>query len=214
MVDTSAAPLWTPTRWKNLQADVDTAEGNVTTLQNRVTGLHGVLPVATGGFVQFSLNATGLTTAAMTADRMQAIPIYPARTLTFDRLLGYATTGVAATNVRFGLYADNGSGRPGALLADTGNVSTATSSSILTGTITPVTLEAGTVYWAVAIYSGAPTLRVFQAGSLLMAETPDGSAAGAPAVLHTVQAFGALPSTAPAFTTTSNTFPFMRARVA
>lgn len=100
----------------------------------------------------------GQSNTVMTANTMDAIPFATSQAITLDRIGIYVTTGVANTNARLGIYSDNGSYYPGALLLDAGTVSTATSSTVVTITISQV-LSANSLYWLVANYEGAPTIK-------------------------------------------------------
>lgn len=66
------------------------------------------------------------------------------------------TTSSAATNMRFGLYNDDGTGlNPGTLVEDSGNVSTTTTGFKSFTWSTPHLLTAGTLYWMCVEFSSS-----------------------------------------------------------
>lgn len=90
------------------------------------------------------------------------------------------TIGTTGSVAHLGIYADNGSGYPGALVQDLGTVATTT---VGVQTITAsITLSAGVLYWLVCVPQGAPTTQfkiVTVNGStseLLGNNTPNGKA--------------------------------------
>jgi hypothetical protein len=116
---------------------------------------------------------------------------------------GINTAGSAGALVRLGLYADNGSGAPGALIVDAGTVA-ATSATFVSAAISQA-LAPG-LYWAACAIQGAPaTTPVLEAtndppgGSSILGSTTTGAFV-TPVVtfLSGTAEAGALPSNFPA----------------
>ncbi len=110
---------------------------------------------------------TALTTGAPTVNRLRAIPFVVSKVMTVDQMAVNVTTAGTASNVRVGIYADNGNNYPGALVVDAGTAVT-TSTGVKTFTTgLPVTLDPG-LYWLAhtADGSAAATLRTFAVASL------------------------------------------------
>lgn len=112
-------------------------------------------------------NNTALTTGAPTANVLRAMPfLAPLRGGTIDRIAFEVTT-LLAGNGRIGLYdnlEDLRNVYPGALLADSGDISTATT-GIKSATIS-VALRPGRIYWLALVTSAAPTLRGLAVGGV------------------------------------------------
>lgn len=111
--------------------------------------------------VWYSSAVSSLTALATTANRCTALPILLTKPATFDTIaVNVTAAGGAGSTIRLGIYADNGSGAPGALILDAGTVA---SDSIgqKTAAITQ-TLGPG-LYWLVARdvqVTSAPTITV------------------------------------------------------
>lgn len=125
------------------------------------------------------------------------------KTLSFDITSGNAS----AWNARMCVYADNGSGQPGSLIADSGTI--AVGSGSLTGVQTSSTLNSGSGvslapgwYWSVLMADNASEslMSISQAGSLLIsqmigASSPTAALAGTFSTGWKVsQTFGACPN--------------------
>ena len=97
-----------------------------------------------------------------------ARPIYIPTSHTFTAIgVGVNLAAAAGGVVRLGLYADNGSGYPGALVTDYGTVSVA-ASGLASISITEA-LTAGNLYWLCAAFQGSPAtqaLMYFDDGAL------------------------------------------------
>ncbi len=77
-------------------------------------------PPATGDYTTGMYNTIHTSGGTMVADRLYAIPcVLPIRSSYSDVSISVAT-GQAGANARMGVYADNGVGRPGALIEDAG----------------------------------------------------------------------------------------------
>jgi hypothetical protein len=141
---------------------------------------------------------TALTTGAPSANILRAIPfIAPGRNSVISRLAFNVTTNVAATNARIGLYSSKSETNiyPGALLADSGNISTA-SNGVKTYDV-KVALEPLGIYWLAIVGSGAPTLRCGAvAGSTVPKILPDAETMPTTRSLglSVAHVFGALPN--------------------
>lgn len=113
------------------------------------------------------VNNTALTTGALTANVLRAMPFWaPPHKSTIDRIRFEVTTG-SANNARVGLYqnvADEDSHYPGALLADSGNIST-TPAAIKTYD-TSVELTPNRLYWLALVNSASVTYRLLQAAGV------------------------------------------------
>jgi hypothetical protein len=150
-------------------------------------------------------NCTPLAAAALTANRMYAMPfIAPKRGGVLDRIAIRVTTGIGASNCRLGLYANAGSSEnpyPGALIRDSGNLGT-TGAAVVADTGVAQALAPGALYWVVAHVSAAISIAcmaVAGAGTFFGADntlslTPT-------AGIFNSQAFGALPAAFPAGST-------------
>lgn len=101
---------------------------------------------------------TGTSAAIPGEANAYAVPLYVPKTTTFDRIGAVVTIGGGTGAViRFGIYADNGRGQPGALVLDAGTVAA-------TGTGTPLTITISQVlapglYWLVSCVQGVATPR-------------------------------------------------------
>lgn len=94
---------------------------------------------------------------------MRMMPVRVRKTQTFDRIGFVAQTSDATTVARVGIYADNGSSRPGALVLDAGTVSLA-SNGAKTVTINQ-TLDAGLYWVALVSQVGTTATQYFTFGS-------------------------------------------------
>lgn len=123
-------------------------------------------PITTGAWYPSDSNATGSVIPADGAG--SAVPIISSKTHTFTGIAcNINTVGTAGAVARMALYADNGSGYPGALIQDFGTVSTAGSTGPAAIT-SPFTLQANQLYWLVMVVQGAPLTQakmVFMSGS-------------------------------------------------
>lgn len=134
----------------------------------------------------------------MNEDSLHASPIILAQRTSIDRLGVYISTAVVASNIRLGLYASTSKTdlTPGALLADSGNISSATTGA-KTYTVA-LTLDAG-VYWIVVMTS-APAVKCYgwDASTTPFSLAIDGLDGSSLCGYSTNQAFGVLPNPYPA----------------
>lgn len=109
---------------------------------------------------RYAVPPTGQTNTAVALNSLRAYPVQIRRRTTLDRIGISVTTGQASGVVRLGAFRDDGSGRPGALIADFGTVD---ASATATPTITiNQTLEPGRV-WLAGVSQGSaspPTVQV------------------------------------------------------
>jgi hypothetical protein len=127
------------------------------------TSLAGTPPMVSGRY--YRCPACTLTTSATTTNGiMRLVPKWIPNTITVAKICAEVTTiGEAGSKVRLGIYADDGTGRPGSLVVDAGQIAgdSATVQEITDGV---TQLTGGRWYWfAVAAQScptTPPTLRV------------------------------------------------------
>lgn len=156
-------------------------------------------------------SGVALTTKALVANRIYAMPyVAPDRGGTIDELEVYVTTGVAATNLRIGIYENLSEAGlyPGALLIDGGAFTSTTSSQKRTASISQA-LTPGELYWFSVLSDGAPTIR---GGSTNQASHLLGTASSANTTytthLYANLTYAALPSTFPTAGATAATGSF------
>lgn len=168
---------------------------------------------------------TALGTLALVANDLWAVPFRAPqrRGATVDTIAFRVTTLVGASNARIGLYDNAGATDdpyPGALLFDSGNLSTA-STGDKTASVTPATatvLRPGALYWLVLHPSAAITVdSIAVAGVSHLLGFSQGSVALITAIKNS-QTFGALPATFPAFSAggsfATTAIPALRRRLA
>jgi hypothetical protein len=151
-----------------------------------------------------SRNCTALTGVALTIGNIYAMPfIAPKRASAalalLDRIAVRVTTGVAASNIRLGLYANAGSAEnpyPGSLLRDSGNLATI-AAGIAVDTFSQA-LTAGGLYWCVVHPSAAISIACLGVGGAGNMLGTDNTLSLTPQAGWFVnQAFGALPASYP-----------------
>lgn len=184
------------------------------------TGGHGGEHVGTTDIeIWYAAGAQGneaLSSSSFTAGVIRAIPfIAPARGGTLDRIACELLVGVAANNLRIGIYEPKGANNvyPGALVADSGDISSAAlgfKSFTLSASLT-----AGKVYWFVLFNSATLTMRTLTKGGYQPFLGFAGAAAPAQRTYLTATlAYTALPNPFPsgAGTTNSSAFPLLQYR--
>lgn len=160
-------------------------------------------------------NGNGLTTFALTANRLYFAPFFCIATTTFDRLVVYVSTAVAATNLRLGIFNSGSDGFPGTRLLDAGTVASAT-----TGTkeITiSQSLTADTVYWLGVVSDGAPSIRVRSNSESPSLGIGDNITTNPDTGIYMSHTYGALPASAGPLVyhgAGSSTTPALRLRAA
>jgi len=103
--------------------------------------------------VPMATNTTEVKTLA--ADTLYAQPLPIPRAVTLDELAVQVTTGDVGMKARLGIYEDNGSVYPGALVLDAGEVdvgSTGVKKTLITQALTKK------LYWTVVISDGTPEM--------------------------------------------------------
>ncbi len=177
-------------------------------------GVHVAFPVPSGGFAHLSVNAAASSTIATAANRLDLMPFLPMRTITIDQMrIEPITAGAAGTTARLGIYASNAAGNPDALLREgLTTIDTSVGAVTRTTAITPITLNAGTIYWIAVLSSGAPTYRGIPVNGVMPLDG-DSSIIGIYTLRRATFAYAALPATAPATTRTSSVVPIIQMRV-
>jgi hypothetical protein len=98
-------------------------------------------------------------TTLLTQSRLYAFP-FQARGGIINTIATEVTTLGASSTIRCGLYADNGSGKPGALIVDFAYPVASDTTGVKDQEVYAGSLKAGDTYWfAVVAQGGAPTLR-------------------------------------------------------
>lgn len=131
-------------------------ETEAASLSQIASMMGGAIPFVAGRFYGLPTGTTPATILTVTGT-LYAYPYYiPAPTLIKTIALD-TTTGQTGGAAHIGIYADNGSGYPGALVAgtDTAAVIATSGAAIQTNTIN-VTLQAGW-YWLASIYTASGT---------------------------------------------------------
>lgn len=177
----------------------DDRDGGVASLLGfaHVGGSGGVA----ANFVAGQVNGTALTTLALSANSLHAMPfVAPPRASVLNRAAVYVTTGVGSSTVRIGIYAATSETNlyPAALLWDSGALATATTNAIASGN-PGLTLVPGRLYWAVVNSSSTPTVRGLAVGGACpIFGFPDAiSGTAAQIGLAGTDAYGALPDPFP-----------------
>lgn len=119
-------------------------------------------PLSSGRYYRFPNCA--LSTQLLTAGRVLAIRHFIPTTTTLDRIGAEITTiGAVDAVVRLGIYADDGTGRPGARLLDAGTIDgmSATVQEIAISTVLPRGWT-----WFVAVGQGSSTMATVRSPSL------------------------------------------------
>lgn len=146
----------------------------------------------------------GAGTLAVTAGRMYMAPIFINRPI--DRV-GLQVSSGTPGNVRTGLYAHDGAGKPGALALDFG--ANAMGAGFNEFSFAETSFEG--LYWLAMIFSGTPTMVVGDPAAALVG-APSGSFNVFHAGVYKTQAYGALPASAASLTAMSPTVPLIGVR--
>ena len=130
------------------------------TFTRRVIGTFAYPPLATGRYYRLPNAAVG-TSNVLTNGALRVSPKFIPAATTLDRLgIGVQAAGDATSVFRIGVYADDGTGRPGALVLDAGTVGTDTVGEKV-ATVNLV-LEAGWYFFGGAVQgvtTTQPTIR-------------------------------------------------------
>jgi hypothetical protein len=132
---------------------------------------------------------------AVVADKLYAIGCLVGKTIN-PSAIGIKCTIGAVGFVRLGIYADDYTTWPGALLLDSGAIDT-TAAADLWAAIAGITLYPWRLYWLVALFSSTPTIMHLsrdQVEEFCGAVSPGGNTYGGS---YEALAYGALPAVAP-----------------
>lgn len=142
-------------------------------------------------------NATALTTAALTANVLYAMPLVLDRQTTLNAIQINVTTSRAASSIRVGVYSDNGNLNPANLIIDAGSQASISTGIKSFATGIPITLDAG-VYWLVCVSNSNPAIRGFAVTGLNPILGLDSAMGTTLGLGYSVNfTFAALPSTFP-----------------
>lgn len=161
-------------------------------------------------FFPYSQSSTA-TSATLGTNTLRAVPVAFAKAFSLVRLGAEVTAaGDAGSKVRLGIYADNGSGYPGALTVDAGQIA-GDSATVQELIIATGTLPAGLYWFAAAIQSVTTTQPTVRIANLYHGAIPLPLGASIPAAnatatgLATSGITGALPANFPAGATAAGT---------
>lgn len=113
----------------------------------------------------FAASPGSAGTMTPTNGRLTATPVFFGKSVAIDALFAETTTaGNAGAQLRLGIYADDGTGDPGALIIDGGTVP-ADAAAVAQVVIPATTLAPGLYWFAVAIQNAAATAPVVRAVS-------------------------------------------------
>jgi hypothetical protein len=132
-------------------------------------------------------------TAAATINSLRAYPVIVDAPITIDRIACQVTVGTTG-NIRIGIYNDDGTGKPGTLVVDSGQLAI-TTPAVYQATIN-VTLLPG-IYWFAYLTDTANTMLVFSSGNFypVAGFSSVSFNTTVPAVYLVAQTYGALPNT-------------------
>jgi hypothetical protein len=109
------------------------------------------------------------TSSTLSFGALRATPFVVPSTIATAKLFAECSVGGDAASVfRMGIYADNGSGAPGALLVE-GSTQPSTASAVGIETAASVLLSPGVLYWVAGVVQGSgtqPQLRTCSAGAM------------------------------------------------
>lgn len=136
------------------------------------TGLNPMTPIS-GNYYYFPFPTWSSTGLAASANFYYAIPFVPPFGMTAKGIAVYVLSTTGDT-LRLGIYADNGSNYPGALLFDGGKGGYASGATGLkTLAVSPTqTLTANTLYWLVFICKNGTTLYQLASGTSSVVQIP------------------------------------------
>lgn len=124
---------------------------------------HASVTPKTGAWY-YANDHTATTTTAMTLNRLETrpFPVFSLGSLTINGFgINVTTAGAAGSTVRFGIYTDDGSGFPGALVRDTGvqALTATTATGVQTIVLTTALVLTPGLYWiGVCAQTAAPTV--------------------------------------------------------
>lgn len=130
----------------------------------RPEGMHYPFEVPSGADFMAGLNGSAPSPGglAYAADRLDVTLFWPIRTVTVTSLsIDVTSAGAGGTTAKIVIYADNGSGAPGALTASSSNLATDSTGIKVWTPGSPLTFTGGTKYWVGYHTSGGPSLLTF-----------------------------------------------------
>ena len=125
------------------------------------------------GLYHAGITASSLAPLATSANSLDLLPFYVPVAQSFDRIAINITT-AAAGNARLGIYADDGTVYPGALILDAGVITTGTTgirALTISHTLTPG------LYWLARLQDATPSLQGLAPASMIVLGSEDLSAA-------------------------------------
>jgi len=129
----------------------------------------GYTPV-NGNYYFVNSGQAASTSAALGYGTLRVTPFTVPGTTSVSKLFAeYSVAGDAASVIRMGIYADNGSGQPGALLVEGATQPSVGGTPAVVETTASATLSPGIVYWIGAVNQGTgtqPTIRTVSAGAM------------------------------------------------
>lgn len=158
-----------------------------------------------GKYITAAVNGYSVSTNALAANTLRAYPIVISKSLTVTEILSNVSTQIAATVYRIGIYTDNGSVYPNALVSgsDAAEYDSSTQGNKSSGAVS-ITLTPG-LYWIAINSNGAPTLRSIPVAAIPCIIPHDGAGISTDGFTRYAvsQTYGAMPSSFPAGATTS-----------
>jgi hypothetical protein len=150
------------------------------------------------------ITGTALTTGAVVAGRLYAIPFVVPKRIRIDRIAINVTT-LGTGNARMGIYESDEKGYPSKRLCASAEVSVS-STGVKSATVDVVLMPG--LKWLVVVAAGTPTLRSFAVASLIPI-LGHGSSLGTAANfgLYVAYAYAALPATFPSSPTMITAVP-------
>jgi hypothetical protein len=124
-------------------------------------------PLRSGLDLSIANNQSTLVPTAQVAANLRAFPWLLRRPVTIIAMRSEVTTLIATSTYRLGIYADNGSAYPGALVtnSDVGAIDSSTAGVKVSTFASLITLSPG-LYWSAINCSAAPTLRSIPVGAI------------------------------------------------
>lgn len=155
---------------ERISADTELAAGaqnqsEAISISQLASIMGGSLPMTTGRFYGLPSNTTPTTLLTVTGT-LYAYPYYIAAPTVIKTIAADVTTGQTGGGIRIGMYQDNGSGYPGALVqaSDGGALLGTSGAAVQTNTIT-LSVNAGW-YWLALIASATSTMPTVAASTV------------------------------------------------